>query len=420
MITNNPQQKALKKIADIAAKNQLAIEQISNALKNPSSLETPKETGKGKNFLVGLLTYLGGALIVAGYFIYVSIVWDDIGSLPRVILTLGISLGAFVIAVALHKDTKYAKAATPVFIFACLSEPGGLFILLKEYGSGDDALLASVIVFGIMALQCALSFITIRRSPLLFFTLFYAMGWYGCTLEYLHINEPMLWIASGLTYLYLAWRIQSTSYRSVSPVTYVAGALMALSGCYYYLGNTDADILMVTLILSLMVWAMYIGSRTLVIASLVFLIDLTGKYFMYSTDAYEALVYNYTALGASISLLLTGYWIRRHFTGILSPVWYFFGSALMYCSAFTIVYETAWDIVFPALPAFMLYVSLQLKNRTLLVTAILALLGFISYYTAEYFSDTVGWPLVLMGMGVLVIVAGIVTYKTSAKMADTA
>ncbi len=409
------QKKALRKISEIAERNNLGIGEIEQALGNKEVLTERKDPKRGRNFIAGLLTYLGGALIVAGYSIYMGIVWGDLSSLPRVILTLGIALGAFVTALALHKDPRYAKSATPVFIFACLSEPGGLFVLLKEYGSGNDALLASVVVFGIMALQCGLAFLTVRRATLLFFTLLYGAIWYGCTLEYLGINEPMLWMAAGITYLYLGCRIHGSGMKAVAPVTLVAGQAMFLSGAYYYLGNTDADILLVTIILSMMVWAMYIGSSTMIITSLLFLVNLTGKYLLYYTGLYDALVFKYTALGAAVSILLAGYWVKGHFGGTLSPLWYFIGSVLLYASGFVIVENSSYDVIFPVLPAIMLYASLRQKSRVLLATAIAALLGFIGYYTSKYFSDVIGWPLVLMGMGAMVIIAGMITYRTSIK-----
>ncbi len=419
MSLKESQRKALLKIADIAEHNQLGIEQIAYALNNPASLEARKDPARGKHFIVGLLTYLGGALIVAGYSIYVSIVWDEIGSLPRVILTLGVSLVALAIAISVSRDSKYSKAATPLFIFALLSEPGGMFILLKEYSSGNDALLASVIVFGVMALQSSLFFLTLRRTSLLFFALLYGLGWYGCALEYFHINEPMLWMAAGVTYLYLGWRIHNSGMKAVAPLTLVAGQAMLLSGLYYYLGNTDADILLVTIILSMFVWALFIGSKSLVITSLLFFVNLAGKYFFFCTSEYEPLVYTYTAMGASISMLLMGHWVKKHFTRVLSPVWYFFGSFLLYASGFELVADSPYDILFPILPGIMLYTALQEKSRTLLGTAIFALLIFIGYYTTTYFSDVIGWPLVLMGMGALVIMAGIITYKTSATFKQT-
>jgi hypothetical protein len=44
-----------------------------------------------------------------------------------------------------------------------------------------------------------------------------------------------------------------------------------------------------------------------------------------------------------------------------------------------------------------------MHSRTLLLVSTFALLGFLGYYTEEYFADVTGWPIALMIMGFLLI-----------------
>ena len=53
--------------------------------------------------------------------------------------------------------------------------------------------------------------------------------------------------------------------------------------------------------------------------------------------------------------------------------------------------------------AAMLYACVRLQSRALLLTTVLAMLGFIGYLTAEHFVDSLGWPISLILMGVAFI-----------------
>ena len=75
----------------------------------------------------------------------------------------------------------------------------------------------------------------------------------------------------------------------------------------------------------------------------------------------------------------------------------------MFSSFMGLLYKTSADVLFPAIPAFVLYISMKLQSRALLLSSILALLSFIGYYSAEYFSNVVGWPIALMIMGMALI-----------------
>jgi len=47
--------------------------------------------------------------------------------------------------------------------------------------------------------------------------------------------------------------------------------------------------------------------------------------------------------------------------------------------------------------------STALRSRTLLATATIATLSYIAYFTGEHFADTIGWPLTLIALGLLLI-----------------
>jgi hypothetical protein len=79
---------------------------------------------------------------------------------------------------------------------------------------------------------------------------------------------------------------------------------------------------------------------------------------------------------------------------------YFVGSMMAYAGLFDLVQNTSIELIYLAVTASALYACVVLESRALLLTTVLAMLGFIGYFSAEYFSDSLGWPITLVLMGV--------------------
>jgi uncharacterized membrane protein len=115
------------------------------------------------------------------------------------------------------------------------------------------------------------------------------------------------------------------------------------------------------------------------------------------------------AVGSGMLLLAAGLdrghypWNVAGFSGV--------GSLVIYLGAFDLL-EGLWlEPLFAAIGGLGIYLSVQARIRALLVTGILALLSYISYFTAEHFSDSLGWPLVLMLIGLLFVGLGVLAVR---------
>ncbi len=62
-----------------------------------------------------------------------------------------------------------------------------------------------------------------------------------------------------------------------------------------------------------------------------------------------------------------------------------------------------WEAVYPGLVFVVLYLSIRLRSRSFLVFGALGLGSFLSKITAQYFGDSLGWPLALVLMGFLLM-----------------
>ncbi|HEU5047847.1 MAG TPA: hypothetical protein VFT64_08395 [Rickettsiales bacterium] len=111
-------------------------------------------------------------------------------------------------------------------------------------------------------------------------------------------------------------------------------------------------------------------------------------------------------LALGICMIYQSYVIARTIHRPLSSYGYFIGACMFYASLFDLVYHTSVELLYPAVAIAMLYVCTIVESRALLVTSVLALIGFIGYYTTEYFVNSIGWPLALVIMGVAFLGTG--------------
>ncbi|MBL4803551.1 MAG: DUF2157 domain-containing protein [Alphaproteobacteria bacterium] len=287
---------ALEQIAAIAKEHDLTLDEIGAKLTQDAVKD------KSGKWLTRLLGYLGAAFIFGGLALFIGMVWDDLNSASRVIITYGPGITAFLLGFIVLKDERFERASTPLFLKSAVLLPTGMFVFLQEYAEGNDAQLAAMIVFGILAVQFLVPFFVVRRTSLLFFGFLFWNTSVGIMMDRAGIDGDMLGITLGLSIMAVAWAIDKTVHRAIAPF-------------YYFIGSLG------------FLWSVFEVVEGIPVIDLIFL-----------------------------------------------PV--------------TIV---------------MMLVSTRMHSRTLLLVSTFALLGFLGYFTEEYFADVTGWPIALIIMGFMLI-----------------
>ncbi len=287
---------ALHHITDLAHHYDITLDEIGARLTKRAL------TDKSGKWLSPLLGYLGAAFIFGGLSLYVAMIWDDLESLGRVVITYGPGLVSFILGIVVLSDERYAKASTPLFLKSALLLPTGMFVFLGEYFDGDDTQLAAMIVFGLLAFQFLGAFFKLNRTSLLFFGYLFWNATIGIFMDRMGVDGETLGITLGLSVMMVAWSIDKTNHRGIA------------------------------------------------------------------------------------------------------SFWYFIGSIGLLWSVFDVIHGIAIvDILFLPLTVFLMLISTRIRSRTLLLVSTFALLGFLGYYTDEYFADVTGWPIALMLMGFMLI-----------------
>ncbi len=106
-------------------------------------------------------------------------------------------------------------------------------------------------------------------------------------------------------------------------------------------------------------------------------------------------------LGASIVGLCVG--LERTVHRALTPFWYCIGAIAFFGGLFSLIEDTLIELLFMIAACGGVFLSTYVRSRALLFISTLAMLAYISYFTSQHFIDSLGWPLVLMLLGLVLI-----------------
>lgn len=291
-------QEALSLISNLAREFSLGRDEIEAAI------ETNPVTGeKQVSLLQKVLSYIGGAFIFCGICTYVGIVWDDLDSLSRVIITLGSGFIAFLLGLFTLGDPKFIRASTPLFLIAAALQPTGLFVFLHEYmpPSGDLAK-ASSFVFGFMLIQQSLAFYARQRTSLLFFTLFFFYAFLSAFMEVVGIEPKPIVLTLGVSGLLVSWAINRTPHKAIAPFYFFFSGLAVTGISFDYLDNTPLDILLIGIVAGMVYLSVQANSRTLLTVSILALL----AYLIYFTDEYFKNMVGWPLAMVVIGLIMIG------------------------------------------------------------------------------------------------------------------
>ena len=116
-----------------------------------------------------------------------------------------------------------------------------------------------------------------------------------------------------------------------------------------------------------------------------------------------------------LSILLVTYSIDRTVHAVITPFWYFVSSTAMLTGLFSLIEGSLLEIFFLGAACGLVFFSTWVKSRGLLLVGTVAILGYIGYYTAEHFTDVVGWPIALIVFGLLLIGLSAVAFRINRK-----
>lgn len=359
---------ALESIARLMRNYGITPAEVEAAFHAPAaSRMEPARRSKG-DIAKTLLAYLGAIFILAGISTYIGTFWESMGSVMRVVVTLGVGYILLIVLVSALHENKYPKKKftgliLPLALASVFMMTGGWFVLVHEvFPRGDNWRAAALFVFGVMALHQGALLGKYRLTVLAFTALFFVYGFMQMGLDLLGVPIAYIAIILGASLFLVATALEDTSHRLLAEPALLIGTCWMNGGLFDRIAMaTSAN------------WASLITGVCVIFAA----------YGLHKAGRYSRL----TGLG------------------------YFIGSVMAYSGLFDLVHNTPVELLYLAVTASMLYACVVLQSRALLFTTVIAMLGFIGFYTAKHFANSLGWPVTLVLIGVAFLGVGTIAIK---------
>jgi len=288
-VTARDKDDALSQIVELADRFGIRAEEILSALHG-----APVEAASASNMLVKVLSYIGGIFVFAGIATFIALQWEAMNSLARVIITLGVGVAVFTMAMAAMTDARYQRLASPLLLIAGLLQPTGMMVAFAEYGSGGDERVAALVTAATFGIQYGICLLKWRTTVMAWFTVFFTSAAWGFALDLADQHENLIAITLGIAWLCLGVATVRGAHMVLSAQLFLIGCWAFLAGLFDLVEGTAFETVFVLATCGLIYLGVWAKSRALNIASAVALLAyttyFTSRYFADSTGWPIALI----------------------------------------------------------------------------------------------------------------------------------
>lgn len=359
---------ALKYIAQLMNTYNITPADIETALNSQDSASSAADKRSKGDIARTLFAYLGAIFILAGISTYIGMFWDSMGSLMRVLITLGVGYILLIVLICALHEKKFPKLILPLTLASVFMMTGGWFVLIHElYPRGDNWREAVLFVCAVMALHQGALFGKYRQTALLFTGLFFVYGFLEVGLDTLGVPFAYIAIVLGASVFLVGTALEKTPHSVLSEPALLIGVCWLNSGLFDRISFFTSP-----------TWASLITGLCIILTA----------YGMHKAERYPRLI----ALG------------------------YFLGSIMAYGSLFDLVQNSYVELIYLAVTASGLYICVMLQSRALLLTTVIAMLSFIVYFSEEHFANSLGWPVTLVLIGVAFLAVGAIALKVKQRI----
>ncbi len=297
-------------LAQLAGTGMSTNPQYSPTTPASSQAQAKFQEQSSKN-LINVFYGIGAIIAIIGVIILVVQNWDDIGFAGRILVTLGISLIAYISGLVL-RGTERRAISQVMFVISAALAPIGSIVLLNEanirfeWSTQLGVALSLAVIYGV-------AYFISKRNILILVTIGFATWAYYTFLfntfasnDYSFDFTKWATIVLGIAYLLIAYSLRSvlkatdtkddSEKTAIQHVLYGLGTV-AILGAAMFLGGIF-DLIVIALIFAAFYGSVYLKSRAMLIFAAMFLvahiIKLTAEYFIDS-------------IGWPIALIIVGF-----------------------------------------------------------------------------------------------------------------
>jgi len=244
-----------------------------------------------------LLYFIGGGVVLMGIVALIAQIWDDVGSVMHVVVTLGPGIAAFTVGVLLSRRQWLGAAGPAFFLIAALVLPVGMAVTLDEAGLQVDHLEWQSLISLVLAGAFLSAYLLFRSNSLLVYTIGFATWAFFAITGWIAGPNPVFGeveffeyraLAVGLTYLALAYAFANTSRRALSDILYGLGTLAFLGSALALGGwrpsqNVFWELVFPGLVFAVLYASVHLKNKALLGLGSIFLasylVKITSEYF---------------------------------------------------------------------------------------------------------------------------------------------
>lgn len=436
----------LQELSNKIATGEIGYDEMMNRF-NLTAVKTEvpvTQTAKAlSNFSVTKMLYVLGAIIVViGSVLFSYQIWNDIGSLGRISITLGLGLLFTAIGSLLSKNKPEHSIGTIFHFIGGLLVPGGAMVMLSEMSTSQNHVWPLAITFGIIfAFYLLLTYIH-KNAILTFFAIAN-----GTAFVYLTVNAitdglfnnytnifAYLSIVIGACYILLGYSFENSWNKKLTRPLYLFGfggiqiaTIFQYSNSFGYSSNdyTSHNSLWPVVISFCLISIFYLFlNYKIKHPGLTFLVIINATAFVYTLV--EALlggtfyangdVYSYLTMIIGVCYMLLAQSFKESWNKVLLEILNFFGAAFLLGAGFTQIYDSLpWILFYLIIIMGTFGVSIYVRSRGILVVSTISLIAYVSYITGKYFADSIGWPISLVILGFMFIALGYISISINNK-----
>jgi hypothetical protein len=244
-----------------------------------------------------VLYFIGGGVVITGIVALIGQIWNDLGAVMHIVVTLGSGLAAYVVGVLLSSKRWLGAAGPAFFLIAALVLPLGMVVALDEAninpeGFGWQSLISLVLMGAFLA-----AYLLFRSNSVLVYAIGYGSWLFFAVTSWLVGSNPTFEeiefleyrvLGLGLAYLVLAYAFEDTEREGLSGPLYgfgclgFLGAALALGG-WEPSQNVFWELIFPGLVFAVLYASVHLKSKALLtFGSLFFgayLVKITSEYF---------------------------------------------------------------------------------------------------------------------------------------------
>ena len=213
--------------------------------------------------------------------------------------------------------------------------------------------------------------------------------------------------------------MSKTEHKVLAPWFTIASGFAFVCSCFLTLTGGDnpfSYVLMAAILYSVIILTLM---KTLTIPRPAFMFFVIVPYLAFmgcALDQMKWATYDWVGVGIGVAGMLVAYGVSATLHKGVSPILYFIFGFLASSSLHELLMETRGEVLLIGFGALLMYLSVVIGSRTLLFVSVISLLGYLASFTDKYFADVVGWPIALIGFGLMLILISSYAVKLSQKI----